>query len=53
MKIIIIVTKKGKLIKFRQSEIRVMGRGGQGVRAIRLTSDDEVVGIETVEEESN
>jgi DNA gyrase subunit A len=43
---IIIATKKGNAIRFKESDIRVIGRTGQGVKGIRLKKDDEVIGME-------
>lgn len=41
----ILVTKRGQAIKFALSDIREIGRSGQGVRAIKLDKDDEVVSM--------
>jgi DNA gyrase subunit A len=46
---IIVATKKGQAARFREAEVRPLGRGTQGVTAIRLRKDDEVVGMEVVE----
>jgi DNA gyrase subunit A len=46
---IIVATKKGQAARFQEKEVRPLGRGTQGVTAIRLKSDDEVVGMEVVE----
>jgi len=43
---IIIATKKGIAIKFRESDVRAVGRSSIGVRGISLKDDDEVVGME-------
>ncbi|MCR4805394.1 MAG: DNA gyrase subunit A [Clostridia bacterium] len=43
---VIIITKKGKCISFREEEVRAMGRTASGVRAITLEKDDEVVSME-------
>ncbi|MFH1520157.1 MAG: DNA gyrase subunit A [Candidatus Micrarchaeota archaeon] len=43
---IIIATKKGQAIRFKEEEARELGRTGQGVIGIRMKEkDDEVVGI--------
>jgi DNA gyrase subunit A len=42
---IVIATSTGKAIKFSEKGIRVMGRGAQGVRGIRLAKKDKVVGM--------
>ncbi len=45
---IIVATKKGQAARFKEAEVRPLGRGTQGVTAIRLKNDDEVVGMEVV-----
>ncbi len=45
---IILVTRKGKSIKFREKEIREMGRTTAGLRAIRLGKEDGVVGMDVI-----
>jgi len=39
-------TRKGKSIRFREEEVRDMGRTARGVRGIMMESDDYVVGME-------
>ncbi len=46
---IIVATRKGQAARFREAEVRPMGRDTMGVTAIRLRGDDEVVGMEVVE----
>ncbi len=48
----IIGTKKGMLIRFPETDVRSMGRTATGVKGITLDSDDEVVGMEVLEENS-
>ncbi|MCR5255622.1 MAG: DNA gyrase subunit A [Acetatifactor sp.] len=43
---IILVTKKGMCIKFKESDVRLTGRSAMGVRGIDLAEDDEVVGMQ-------
>jgi DNA gyrase subunit A len=47
---IFITTKRGKSIRFKESEIRSMGRVAAGNIGIRLEKGDEVVGMETLSE---
>ena len=47
---IVLATREGKAIKFNEKDIRVMGRGAQGVRGIRLGKKDKVIGMVKVEE---
>lgn len=49
---VIVVTKKGKSICFNEDDVRDMGRTAAGVRAIILSKDDEVVGMEVFEMEA-
>jgi len=44
----IIVTKKGMSIRFKEKQIRPMGRPAAGIRGIRLKRDDEVVGMDVI-----
>jgi DNA gyrase subunit A len=41
-------TKSGKAIHFPENQIREMGRTARGIRGIKLSKDDEVVGMEVV-----
>ena len=45
---LILITKHGKSIRFKASDIREMGRGAAGVRGIRLGKGDEVVGMDVI-----
>ncbi len=45
---IIIATKQGLAIRFKETNVRSIGRSGKGVRGIRLNKEDEVIGMETV-----
>jgi len=45
---IILVTEKAQSIRFRESDVRPMGRTAAGVRAIRLKKGDEVVGMDII-----
>ncbi len=47
---IMLVTKSGAAIRFREKDIRPMGRGAAGVKGIRLKKGDEVVGMDVVSE---
>lgn len=50
---IILVTKRGQGIRFKEKQIRPMGRGAAGVKAIRLKKEDEVVGMEVIQNQSS
>ena len=47
---IIIGSSNGKLVRFNETEVRIMGRGSSGVKGIELSNDENVVGAEVVEE---
>ena len=47
---IILVTAKGQSIRFKEKNVRPMGRTAGGVRAIRLKSGDEVTGMDLITE---
>ena len=47
----IVATKKGKSIRFKETDVRAVGRTARGVRAIRLDNDDEVVGMMVIDRE--
>ena len=47
---LIIVTHKGKAIRFHEDDVRAMGRTATGVRGIQLTGSDYVITMEVVQE---
>ena len=50
---IIISTSLAQAIRFRETDVRPMGRATRGVRAIRLRSSDTVVGMDVLDSEGN
>ncbi|KKW14053.1 MAG: gyrase subunit A protein [Parcubacteria group bacterium GW2011_GWA2_50_10] len=50
---IIIVTKRGQSIRFREKDVRPMGRTASGTHGIRLKKGDEVVGMDAIAKSSN
>jgi DNA gyrase subunit A len=50
---VLLITRKGKAIRFSESNVRPMGRTATGVIGIRLDEDDEVVSCEVVENEDD
>src|SRR5918996_1329529 len=50
---VLLITKKGKAIRFSESNVRPMGRTATGVIGVRLDSDDEVVACDVVENEDD
>ncbi len=49
---IVIATAKGQGIRFKEEEVRAMGRQAAGVIGIRLHEGDYVVGLEVLDDES-
>ena len=47
---ILLVASSGKGIRFRESDVRAMGRGAAGVRGIKLPADHEVIALSTAQE---
>ncbi len=50
---IMLLTRGGQAIRFRESEVRPMGRAAAGVRGIDLEKDDEVVSLLVIPPEEN
>ena len=50
---VVLVTKKGMSITFDEKDVRPVGRSAQGVIGIRLSEDDQVIGMEPVISGSN
>ena len=48
---IILVTKNGKSIRFKEKDTRPMGRSAAGVKGIRLEKGDEVIGMDVIQEQ--
>lgn len=46
---ILMTTKDGQAIRFKESDVRDVGRGAKGVVGIRLGKGDEVVSLEVIE----
>ena len=49
---IMLITKKGQAIRFKEKEIREMGRTAAGIKGIRLKKGDEVVAVDVIEAKS-
>ena len=49
---IIIATRRGLSVRFKEQDVRPMGRASSGVRAIRLKTNDTVVGADIISKES-
>jgi len=47
---ILLGSKKGKAIRFKEQEARPMGRTARGVRGVMVGKDDEVIGMESIGE---
>lgn len=46
---IILATKNGNSIRFKEKDIRPMGRGAAGVKGLRLKGSDEIIGMDVIE----
>ena len=49
---ILLASRQGKAVRFKESDVRDMGRTAKGVRAIRLGKKDEVIGMVIVRPEA-
>lgn len=47
---VMLITNKGTLVRFKVSELSVIGRNTQGVRLINVSEDEFVVGMQRIEE---
>lgn len=50
---LILVTKNGSSIRFKEQDIRPMGRSAAGVKGIRLQKGDEVIGMDVIGQGEN
>jgi DNA gyrase subunit A len=48
----LIATKKGLFIRFKENQVRPIGRAGMGVRGIRLETGNEVIGMAVLDPKS-
>lgn len=49
---VMVATEGGQSIRFKESDIREMGRTAGGVRGIKLSKGDEVIGVDVVKKEN-
>jgi DNA gyrase subunit A len=45
---VVLATKQGKSIRFKESDVRPMGRPAVGVRGVLLSATDELIGMEVI-----
>jgi DNA gyrase subunit A len=50
---IIMASRKGKSIRFNETDVRRTGRGSQGVRSMKLADDDYIVDMSVISEEDS
>ncbi len=50
---VLLITKKGKAMRFSEKSVRPMGRTATGVIGIKLDQDDEVVACEVIDDETD
>ena len=48
---VMVATSRGQSIRFKESDIRAMGRAAGGVRAVRLSKSDAVIGADVVKKD--
>jgi len=46
---LILATRKGQSIRFKEKDIRAMGRQASGIRGIRLRKGDEIIGMDVID----
>ncbi len=49
---VIVATKLGMAIRFKETDVRPMGRAARGVKAMNLKDGDSIVGMTTVDDDS-
>ncbi len=47
---LMLITKKGAAVRFRESDVRATGRNGMGVYGMRLAEDDDIVSMVDISE---
>lgn len=47
---LLVATRNGMAIRFKETDVRAMGRGARGVKAITLRGDDSVIGMSILRE---
>jgi DNA gyrase subunit A len=50
---IMLISDQGTLVRTRVDEVSVLSRNTQGVRLIKVKSDEHLVGVERIQESSN
>jgi len=50
---IMLTSRKGKSIRFKEKDLRPMGRAAAGVRGIRLKRDDEVISMDIIKSQTS
>ncbi len=48
---VILSTKEGQAIRFKDSDVRVMGRNASGVRGMKLDKGDSIIGTDVIKKE--
>jgi DNA gyrase subunit A len=49
---IIVATREGMAIRFKETDVRAMGRQARGVKAMTLKEGDEIVGMSVIDDDS-
>jgi DNA gyrase subunit A len=45
---VVLTTSDGQAIRFKETDVRPMGRGASGVRGMKLKGDDKIVGMDVI-----
>lgn len=48
---VMVISKKGMSLKFKETDVRPMARDTMGVRGIKIKTDDELIGMDIVDKE--
>lgn len=49
---LIVATKKGKVIRFNEQDLRILSRIARGVKALKLRKDDHVIGMSVIRDDT-
>ncbi|MDE5898961.1 MAG: DNA gyrase subunit A, partial [Treponemataceae bacterium] len=50
---ILLISRRGKALRFSENEVRAMGRASRGIKGLKLSEGDEVAGAVKVEEDES
>jgi DNA gyrase subunit A len=50
---IVLASREGKAIRFKEKEVRDMGRSARGVKGIKLSKKDQIIGMEVADKDAS